>query len=276
MHVGNAFSALICQQWAEQHHARLLLRIEDIDSNRCRKEYKDAIIEDLHWLGVRWQGNVRHQSDHLPAYQSALKRLRDMDVVYPCFCTRRRIQEEINRMGIAPHAEDTADPYPGTCRKLPAEYRRERMSSQRYAWRLDVTAALKHVDKKLAWKDGEGRCHTVNTGMYGDAIIGRKDIGISYHLAVVIDDAAQEITHVIRGEDLHPVTGLHRLLQALLDLPGPCYIHHSLLRDEAGHRLAKRHGAPDVRTLRDSGITPEILRGMLLHSPDLIWHDVPY
>jgi len=272
MHVGNAFSALICQQWAEQHHARLLLRIEDIDSTRCREEYTDAIIEDLHWLGVNWHGDVRHQSKHIPAYQCALKRLRDMDVVYPCFCTRRQIQEETNRMSIAPHAEDTADPYPGTCRKILMEHQRERMSLQRYAWRLDVAAALKYVGSHLSWKDGEGHHHAVKSFMHGDAVIGRKDIGISYHLAVVVDDAAQGVTHVIRGEDLRPVVGLHRLLQALLDLPEPVYIHHPLLRDETDNRLAKRHGATTIRALREAGMQPEILRDMLLHSPDFVWH----
>jgi len=192
MHVGNAFSALACQQWAKQHHARFLLRIEDIDFNRCRKEYADAIIEDLSWLGTDWHGDVRRQSEHLPAYQRALKRLRDMEMIYPCFCTRRRIQEEINRMSVAPHAEDTAGLYPGTCRKISVKQQREHMSRQRYAWRLDVAG------KNLSWKDGEGHRHAVKSVMHVDAVIGRKDIGISYHLAVVVDDAAQGITHVIR------------------------------------------------------------------------------
>ncbi len=272
LHAGNAFSALICQQWAEQHHARLLLRIEDIDSSRCREEYTTAIIEDMHWLGVDWYGDIRYQSGHLSAYRSALKRLRGMKVLYPCFCTRRQIQEEISRMGIAPHAEDIADPYPGSCRRLTAGKQRKRMSLQRYAWRLDVAAAFEYVDKELAWKDGNGRSHSVKPVMYGDTVIGRKDIGISYHLAVVVDDAAQGITHVIRGEDLRPVTGLHRLLQALLDLPSPGYIHHPLLRGPSGNRLAKRHGAPTIRSLRENGMQPEALRDMLLYSPDFVWH----
>ncbi|MDQ6958436.1 MAG: tRNA glutamyl-Q(34) synthetase GluQRS [Mariprofundaceae bacterium] len=272
MHVGNAFSALICQQWAEQHHARLLLRIEDIDFNRCRGEYTDAIIEDLRWLGVNWYGDVRRQSEHMPAYQRALKRLRDMGMIYPCFCTRRRIQEEINRMSVAPHAEDTVGLYPGTCRKIPAEQQREHMSRQRYAWRLNVASALKRVDKHLSWKDGEGHRQTVKSVMHDDAIIGRKDIGVSYHLAVVVDDAAQGITHVIRGEDLRPFAGLHRLLQALLDLPEPVYIHHPLLNDHAGNRLTKRYGAITIRSLRKAGMQAESLRDILLHSSDFIWH----
>jgi len=268
MHVGNAFSALTCQQWAEQHHARLLLRIEDIDSNRCREEYTDAIIEDLRWLDVHWHGDMRRQSEHLPAYQRALEHLREMGMIYPCFCTRRQIRDEIHRMGIAPHAEDTASRYPGTCRKIVAEQRRKRMSGQRYAWRLDVGTALKYAGKKLAWKDDKGRSHPVNAGMHGDPIIGRKDIGISYHLAVVVDDATQGVTHVIRGEDLRPFAGLHRLLQALLDLPEPVYIHHPLLHDHTGNRLAKRNGATTIKSLREAGMQPESLRGMLLHSLD--------
>ena len=274
MHVGNAFSALLCQQWVRQHRARLLLRIEDIDFTRCRKEYTDAILEDLRWLGVDWHGDVRRQSEHLPAYQSVMKRLHDMGMIYPCFCTRRRIREEINRMSVAPHAEDTVGLYPGTCRKIAAEQQHERMSRQHYAWRLDMTGALKHVDQHLSWKDGEGRHHAVKSVMYGDAVIGRKDIGTSYHLATVVDDAAQGVTHVIRGEDLRPFAGLHRLLQALLDLPDPVYIHHPLLNDHAGNRLAKRHGATTIRSLREAGMQPEPLRDSLLHSPDFVWHGI--
>jgi len=271
LHAGNAFSALICQQWAEQQHAKLLLRIEDIDFNRCREKYTDAIIEDMRWLGVNWYGDIRRQSEHLPAYRSALKRLHGMGVIYPCFCSRRQIQEEINRMGVAPHAEDATALYPGSCRKLTAEQRRRRMSRQCYAWRLDVASALKYLGKRPSWEDGDGCRHAVKSVANGDVVIGRKDIGISYHLAVVVDDAVQGITHVIRGEDLRPFTALHCLLQALLDFPGPCYIHHAILRDAGGNRLAKRYGAPSLQALRNSGITPDALRDILLHSPNLTW-----
>ncbi len=271
LHVGNAFSALICQQWAEQQHAKLLLRIEDIDFNRCRKAYTDAIIEDMRWLGIHWHGDIRRQSEHLPVYRNALKRLREMGVIYPCFCTRRQIQEEIGRMSAAPHAEETTAPYPGSCRRLTVEQRRKRMSRQSYAWRLDVATALEYVDHNPSWKDGDGCRHTAESVIHGgDPVVGRKDIGISYHLAVVVDDAVQGVTHVIRGEDLRPFAALHSLLQDLFNFPGPHYIHHPILCDANGNRLAKRYGPPSLRALRHSGITRDALRDVLLHSPDIV------
>ncbi len=273
LHVGNAYSALICRQWALRHHARLLLRIEDIDFTRCRTEFTQAILDDLAWLGMDWHGQVRRQSEHLSDYQSALERLRELNVIYPCFCTRRRIQEEINRMGLAPHGEDGSVAYPGTCRGLEPEQRQEGMLGQSFAWRLNTATALKLIGGKLFWRDGDGRIHPVPVAMHGDAVIGRKDIGISYHLAVVVDDAAQGVTHVIRGADLRPLTGLHRLLQALLGLPDPVYIHHPLLLDADGRRLAKRHGAPALRELKAAGIRPGILRKCLLEAKDHVWRE---
>jgi len=265
MHVGNAFSALICQQWAEQHDARLLLRIEDIDFTRCRAEYTDAIIEDLRWLGINRHDDIRTQSEHLPDYQQALKHLRDMQLIYPCFCTRRQIQHEIDRMGIAPHAIDTDVRYPGTCKHLTSEQQHVRMQQESYAWRLDMDAAFALADKPLSWKDGEGVLHSMESTTHGDIVIGRKDIGISYHLAAVVDDAKQGITHVIRGKDLRPFADLHHLLQSLLHLPELVYIHHSMLHDEAGNRLAKRHAAITLQSLREMGIQPEKLREILLN-----------
>jgi len=272
LHVGNAYSALLCQQWAERHGARILLRIEDVDFNRCSEQFTDAIIGDLAWLGIRWHGDIRRQSEHVSTYRAALEDLYERGVIYPCFCTRRQIQKEVERMGIAPHAEDVAIPYSGRCRDLSPEKQRMCMAGQRFAWRLNVAAALKQVDEKLVWRDGDGRHHPVQINTHGDAVIGRKDIGISYHLAVVMDDAAQGITHVIRGEDLQSCTGLHRLLQALLDLPSPVYIHHPLLRNEKGHRLAKRYGAPSLHELRQAGVSPQRLRRTLLTTEDGVWH----
>ncbi len=274
LHVGNAYSALICRQWVLRHHARLLLRIEDIDFTRCRTEFTQAILDDLAWLGLDWHGPVRRQSDYLSGYQSALERLRELNVIYPCFCTRRRIQEEIGRMGLAPHGEDGPVAYPGTCRGLAPGQQRQGMRSQSFAWRLDTAAALKQIGGKLFWRDGDGRTRPAPVARHGDAVIGRKDIGIGYHLAVVVDDAAQGVTHVIRGEDMLPYVGLHRILQALLGLPDPVYIHHPLLSDADGKRLAKRHGAPTLRELRAAGIRPDMLRKHLLDAKDYIWREM--
>jgi len=183
--------------------------------------------------------------------------------MYPCFCTRRDIQREIDSAGLAPHAGDTPEIYPGTCRSLTPQQRRQRMSEALpFAWRLNVQAALQRVGA-ISWQDGDGCSHPVLPEL-NDAVVGRKDIGISYHLAVVVDDAAQGITHVIRGDDLRSSTGLHRLLQALLGLPTPVYRHHRLLCNAAGERLAKRNGAPSLQSLRTNGVSADTLRDVLL------------
>ena len=265
LHVGNAYSALLCQQWAESHQAELLLRIEDIDFNRCRPDFAADLIEDLEWLGIRWQGDILYQSRYLETYTQALEQLRQDGLIYPCFCTRRDIQREIENAGLAPHAEDMPEVYPGTCRMFSAEQRRQRIADgSPFAWRLDVQAAMLCVGE-ISWQDGDGCSHAVHPDL-NDAVIGRKDIGISYHLAVVVDDAAQGITHIIRGDDLRSSTGLHRLLQGLLGFPEPIYLHHALLRNEAGERLAKRNGAPSLRELRTSGASADTLRRLLLQS----------
>jgi glutamyl-Q tRNA(Asp) synthetase len=265
LHVGNAYSALQCQRWAEQHHAELLLRIEDIDTTRCRPAYADALIEDLSWLGLHWQGPVRRQSEHAADYAQALARLRDMGIAYPCFCTRAEIRREIARMASAPHAGEQGEHYPGTCRHLSREERQRRMVQASFAWRLDAERARTIAGDELTWTDGHGRRHPVHIG--SDIVIGRKDIGFSYHLAVVVDDAIQGVTHVIRGSDLAESTGIHRLLQALLGLDPPVYIHHALLCDDEGQRLAKRHRGTTLRGLRQAGMTAEMLRACLSHSP---------
>lgn len=264
LHVGNAYSALTCQHWAERHHAELLLRIEDIDTTRCRQEYAEALIEDLSWLGLDWHGPVRRQSEHTADYVHALERLRNDGLVYPCFCTRTDIRREIARMASAPHAGEH-DHYPGTCRHLSREERQHRMLQDAFAWRLDADRALAVTGDRLTWEDGHGRTHPVHIG--SDIVIGRKDIGFSYHLAVVVDDALQDITHVIRGSDLAESTGIHRLLQALLGFDPPVYIHHGLLCDRDGQRLAKRHRGTTLRGLRQAGMSAEALRACLAQSP---------
>lgn len=271
LHVGNGYSALICQQWAEKHDAELLLRIEDIDHTRCRDTFTQALMEDLDWLGIQWHGEPMRQSGRLEAYRKALDYLHGIGVIYPCFCTRRQIQEQIERMGLAPHMEETGDPYPGTCRDTEPAERHRRMREERFAWRLDMAAALGHIDQPISWQDGEERSHAVRYHVHDDIVIGRKDIGVSYHLAVVMDDAEQGITHVIRGNDLKDSTGIHRLLQALLELPAPTYIHHPLLRDAEGQRLAKRHGAPTLKSLREAGVDPQSLTHYLLDECQGVW-----
>ena len=271
LHIGNAFSALTCQQWAGQHDAGLLLRIEDIDHTRCRDAYTPQLIDDLKWIGLKWQDDILKQSEHQPRYRKALEQLEAMEVIYPCFCTRKHIQEEIERMGIAPHAEDMADPYPGICRETDKHQRHQRRLHEPFAWRLDCAKAMALAGESLTWGDEHGRHHPVHLSSLGDMVIGRKDIGISYHLAVVVDDAHQGITHVIRGEDLLTSTPIHRLLQALLGLPSPTYIHHPLLVDGDGNRLAKRNNATTLKALREAGVSATSLRGFLMDSTSLQW-----
>jgi glutamyl-Q tRNA(Asp) synthetase len=269
LHVGNAYSALCCAGWAEANQAELLLRIEDIDHGRCRAEFVEAILSDLRWLGLAWPEPVRRQSQCLTAYRQAIAQLRDMDMIYPCFCSRKSIRQEIERIGIAPHAGDYADAYPGLCRNLCLHEQEERMSSEPFAWRLHARKALQAVADKLCWIDASGDSHSVHVGH--DIVIGRKDIAFSYHLSVVVDDAAQQISHVIRGRDLLPSTGLHCLLQSLLGLPRPVYLHHPLLLGPDGERLAKRHRATTLRSLRAMGVNPQRLRDCLLHGRNKIW-----
>ncbi|MDQ6967965.1 MAG: tRNA glutamyl-Q(34) synthetase GluQRS, partial [Mariprofundaceae bacterium] len=260
MHVGNAFSALQCQQWSEKNNADFILRIEDIDFTRCRPEYTQSIIEDLKWLGIHWHGEIRQQSEHLQCYQEALVQLQERGLIYPCFCTRKHIQQEMKFISLAPHAEDMHDPYPGICRNIPTTEQQKRMQSEVFAWRLNVSKASKTLHKPIYWLDEQGIKHHVQPEILGDMVIARKDIGISYHLAVVIDDALQGITQVIRGKDLRSSTAIHSLLQALLKLPSPIYQHHDLILDAQGKRLAKRNQSTTLKSLREASISPQTLR----------------
>ena len=275
MHVGNAFSAIICQQWAEQQQAELYLRIEDIDHTRCKPHFSDQLLEDLQWLGLQWHGEVQYQSMRSALYDAALQQLYENKLIYPCFCTRKSILQDIERIGLAPHADEHNTPYPGTCRELAPDYARVRMQQQSFAWRLHIHHASMQVDAALSWLDEHGMATPVNLHQMQDIVIGRKDIAYSYHLAVVVDDADQGITHVIRGEDLRSSTPVHRLLQALLQLPSPIYIHHKLLHDPSGQRLAKRNQSTTLQSLRQSGIEPEYLRQHLreqARQSHALWH----
>jgi glutamyl-Q tRNA(Asp) synthetase len=254
LHLGHVRSALEGWWAARQDGGRFLLRIEDIDRTRCREEYVAAILEDLAWLGLDWDGPVRQQSNHFSDYRRALDRLEGLRVLYPCFCTRREIQVEIARAGGAPQGE-TGPAYPGTCRRLSREEAAaERRSGRDYALRLDLGRALA-LTGPLDWMEGGSR-RRADPITLGDVVLARKEVPTSYHLAVTVDDAIQGVSLVTRGEDLASATHVHRVLQALLGLPAPDYRHHPLLRDASGRRLSKRDGAATIRSMRGRGMTP--------------------
>ena len=264
LHRGHAYSALCGFEAARAVGGRFLLRIEDLDETRARPEFEAAIFEDLGWLGLDWDQPVRRQSEHRDDYAAALARLREKGVLYRCFKTRRELMEAA---ASAPHGPEAA-PLRGTT--LPEAEEAERLArGEPFAWRLSLDRArsllggdwqdLAFVEEG-AGPDGEaGRIQAVPERL-GDVILSRKDIGAAYHLAVVVDDALQGITHVIRGQDLFEAAHIQRLLQALLELPTPTYRHHGLLTDETGQRLAKRRGAESLRDLRLAGASPRDLR----------------
>jgi glutamyl-Q tRNA(Asp) synthetase len=258
LHLGHAYSALLAHDFARARGGSFLLRIEDIDGTRSRAEFVAGIVEDLAWLGLDWDGEVVLQSARLPLYREALARLVRQGLLYPCFCTRREIEAEIAASANAPHGPD-GPIYPGTCRRRAEAERQALVREKPHAWRLDMTASLRALPGKLMeWRDTD-RFVTAEPAQFGDVVLARKDAPVSYHLAVTVDDAAQGITHVVRGEDLFAATHVHRLLQALLDLPSPHYHHHPLVTDGEGRRLAKRHGAPTLAALRAGGADPRDL-----------------
>jgi glutamyl-Q tRNA(Asp) synthetase len=255
LHLGHVRSALEGRRAARQAGGRFLLRLEDIDHTRCRAEFAAAIIEDLTWLGLDWDGPIRRQSEHFADYRAALAQLEAEGLLYPCFCTRRAIQSEIARAGGAPQGEAGA-PYPGTCRRLGAAERAEKRGlAPDYALRLDVAAAMARTGP-LAWSE-DGRGVAAQPAALGDVVLARKEMPTSYHLAVTVDDALQGVSLVTRGADLFAATHIHRLLQALLGLPTPQYRHHPLLTDAGGRRLAKRDRALSIRAMRVAGMWPE-------------------
>jgi glutamyl-Q tRNA(Asp) synthetase len=259
LHLGHALAACVAYEAAQRDGGMMLLRFEDIDVTRVREAYYAAIEEDLHWLGITWSGVPWRQLDRGAAYQEALERLCALDMVYPCFCTRK----EIAHMSQAPQQGDGMDAviYPGICRKLTVTEREDRMQrGERWSWRLDAAKAARHCGA-LCWHDlGKGE-QKLDAQALGDVVIARKDIGVSYHLAVVVDDAAQDVSLVTRGEDLFSSTHVHVMLQHLLGLPQPRYGHHALVCDEQGKRLAKRHDSLSLRRMRESGMSAgEVLR----------------
>jgi len=269
LHLGHALAAITAYDLARSHGGAFLLRFEDIDSTRVREEYYSAIEDDLRWLGLSWTGTPLRQSVRQDAYAVALSVLRETGVIYPCFCTRKDIIDEAARMTHAPHGPE-GPLYPGKCRSLSQATRRTKLDAgEPFSWRLDAAAASR-LTAPLTFHDLRHGTIAVDPALLGDVVLARKDIGISYHLAVVADDALQGISHVTRGEDLLPSTHVHRLLQRLLGFPEPVYLHHPLVLDETGKRLAKRHDSLSLLTLRAQGRTPADVRAMALawgHSP---------
>lgn len=257
LHLGHAYAAWMAHEAARREGGQFLLRLEDIDGTRVRPEYEAGIYEDLRWMGLDWVEPVRRQSEHWEDYQAALATLADRGLLYPCFCSRKAIQEEMARMVSAPHGPDGVL-YPGTCRGLDAAVAKDRMAAgEPFALRLDMTKAILQVGRALGWRDrGRGEFEA-RPDFFGDVVLARKETPTSYHLAVTVDDALQGVTLVTRGDDLLEATHVHRLLQELLGLPVPEWAHHRLITDAKGVRLAKRDEARSLRSLRDAGVSPE-------------------
>jgi glutamyl-Q tRNA(Asp) synthetase len=260
LHLGHAYAAFIAHDLARAQGGRFLLRIEDIDATRSRPGFIEAIERDLDWLGLSFARPIRRQSEHLSDYRGALDRLSDLGLVYPCFCTRAAIAAD--SLG-AP--QGPAGPlYPGPCRALSETERAARKAAGApYVLRLDMARALAHVTLPLQFEALDRGLVTADPAAHGDVVLARKDSPASYHLCVTLDDALQGITHVTRGEDLLASTSVHRLLQALLDLPVPVYLHHKLICDETGRRLAKRDAGKTLQALRENGLGPADIRAML-------------
>jgi len=275
LHLGHALSALLNQDMATAKGGRLLLRIEDIDPARCTPEFEAAILEDLAWLGLDWEKPVRRQSDHLDLYREALGKLVKMGVVYPAFLTRGAIKtmvETFEQRGKTwPRDPEGAALYPPEERGYSqAQQQRMLASGKQHAWRLDVAKALAMIGGPLAWQEtgsgpkGETGLITADPAAWGDVILSRADAPSSYHLSVVLDDALQDITHVVRGQDLFQATAVHRLLQRLLDLPEPVYHHHRLILGPDGRKLSKSNRDTGIAALRVEGMTPEDVRRTVL------------
>lgn len=255
LHLGHAHAAKVAHDLARNDQGWFLLRQEDIDSSRVREEYEEATRQDLEWLGLNWDGEILHQSSRQAAYTAAFHHLGERNLVYPCFCTRKQIQAEIATSRSAPHGP-AEHLYPGTCRSLSAEETAARIASgEAHAWRFNAQKAAE-IHGDLYFHDLRFGKIPVDISANGDAVLARKDIGTAYHLAVVIDDAFQDITHVTRGDDLLASTHIHRQLQAILGHPEPTYLHHACVCDENGKRLAKRDHAKSIRQLREDGLTP--------------------
>ncbi len=266
LHLGHAYSACLAHDMAQAAHGQFFLRIDDLDGSRSRPEWEDLILHDLAWLGLTWDPEVWRQSERLPRYRDALQTLWDMGLLYPCTCTRADIRAAASapQEGAPLHGPDGLI-YPGTCR--PETPPTGPMPDA--VLRLDMARALLQIDQPLSYVESgpDNATRTITpenmTETVGDVVLARSGMGAAYHLAIVCDDADQGITHVIRGEDLSAATSIHVVLQRLLGLPTPTYHHHTLIRDDAGKRLAKRDDARALSTYRNAGKTPDDIRAML-------------
>jgi glutamyl-Q tRNA(Asp) synthetase len=271
LHLGHAYSALFAWEAARALGGSFRLRIEDIDPQRCRPEFEQAIYEDLRWLGLDWDGPALRQSDRMDAYAHALDDLHRRGLAYPCFCSRKQVRHEVDEAARAPHGPSGEPIYPGTCRALtPAQAELRIDRGEPFAWRLNVARALETTGP-LSWFDCRAGEIAADPCALGDVVIGRKDVPTSYHLAVAIDDHRQDVTLITRGEDLFHATHIHRLLQALLGLRTPRYYHHNLLADSTGQRMSKRNRAVTLRHLRERRHTPDQIWGMIgLPAPEVL------
>lgn len=259
LHLGHAYSALLNQQMAAAAGGRLLLRIEDIDQERCTPAHVVAALDDLRWLGLSFEEPVLRQSSRLAAYREAIARLMEMNVLYVCTCSRKRLAEEAAAQPAAARDPEGQMLYPGTCRRV------AHMLTRDSALRLRMAEAVQLAHARagpLTWQE-KGTTVAADPAAWGDVILARKGIGTSYHLAVVIDDAFQGVTDIVRGEDLFAATAIHRLLQVLLGLPAPRYHHHHLIRHDSGRKLAKSKGDESLADLRASGMGARDVRGLL-------------
>ncbi len=248
LHLGHAYSALLNFELAQSCGGIFLLRIEDIDTARCRPKFEAALYEDLSWLGLQWPDPVLRQSTRTPACVAALERLQSQDLIYPCFCSRSQLTAQA-----AGHDPDGAPLYTGTCKHMSPAQQSSEMKTRPFCLRLDMAKAARDG---LTWRERD-KLLAAQPELWGDVVLARKDIGTSYHLAVTVDDAAQGVTDVVRGKDLFASTHLHRLLQHLLALPTPTYHHHALLLDTRGAKLTKSQMSKPLREWRQEGATPQ-------------------
>lgn len=268
LHLGHAYSAKLNYDFAMENNGEFIIRIEDIDHLRCKVAYEKSIFDDLKWLGLIWPTPVRRQSEHFDDYKMALDKLEHMGLLYPCFCSRKDIRDEINESARAPHMLPKSGPegiiYPGICRHLNDNERREKLKEgQPHALRLNMAKALKLVARPLYWTDAKTGKQRADPALLGDVVLARKDFPTSYHLSVVVDDHIQQISHVIRGQDLYYASHIQRLLQHLLGLNTVIYDHHALLTTPDGNRLAKRDKSITLKSIIESGLRPDQIDGLI-------------